>query len=530
MAVVVFITGFVVIFSYYERFACLLEIKFSKDSTGAKDRIEFVSRLALLWTGLLGIVLATWRNIVSQSQVDVAHRSQVSDQWTRAMDLLTRVDSKNKPLMEARIGGLNSLEFLANADPEGYGVHIMKSIVTYIRENAQKTAQKTADYMPKKTSNLFMDEQLPRPLGGDVRLAFIILKRVYDNYARTHKQREKIKLVRFFDDSDYTPRLSFFGARKSVRDDLDFSHADFHELNFNGVEWIDRPFCVRINFQKANLREANFAGAHLEGALLQGTQAYNMDMRGASLWGAQLQKAFLFEARLQGVNLGGAKLLGAYLDDAQLQGANLGESHLQGANLRGARLQGANLRGARLQGAYLYEAQLQGANLYQAELNFNVWHKVQFDVDRKSLEISLKDAKLRKDKVKNILQTFDNKRGSRGLWQPKSAQIICDEESFAPLQKYGHSNTERLTPNDNSVDWWQEGWENILGGIGRSNLPYAIRGFIDIHGYDVTGEEIINRCIRGLRLAIDVLIEKHPAIEEKLSKGYRDWLKPPKKS
>ena len=140
-AVVVFIAGIVVIFSYYEWFACLLEIKFSENKTEAKDRIEFVSRLALLWTGLLGIVLATWRNIVSQSQLDVAHRSQANDQWTRAMDLLTRADSKGKPLMEARIGGLNSLQILADVAPEAYGVQVIQNMVALYQNQRSKNCR-----------------------------------------------------------------------------------------------------------------------------------------------------------------------------------------------------------------------------------------------------------------------------------------------------------------------------------------------------------------------------------------------------
>ena len=79
-------------------------------------------------------------------QADREHKARISNQFTQAMKGLAREDSRGKPLREERIGGLYSLESLAHDDLEGYGVRVMKTIVAYIRENAQKTAGD----MPKK--------------------------------------------------------------------------------------------------------------------------------------------------------------------------------------------------------------------------------------------------------------------------------------------------------------------------------------------------------------------------------------------
>ena len=522
---------------------------------GEASKFEKASKITLGFVGLIGIGLATWRNYAlqrqahaAQNQAEIARGTQISDQLTKAMDLLARTDSKGKLLKEARIGGLYSLESSAHADPEGYGAQVMKTIVAYIRENAQKTAEKP---VPEKVDNADVYEPLARPLGEDVRVAFAVLKRLYDRHADTPEKRKKIKLARFFDDGKYDLRLKD-GIMYPVRDDLDFSRADFFKLDLSGVEWVDRPCCDRTNFQNAELVDVNFAGAHLEQAFLQDVGTFEIDMRGAILCGAQLQKAFLSKARLQGAILRGAQLQRSLLHEAQLQEADLSDARLPGAHLEGAQLQGAklwntdlrgaSLEGANLQGAYLVSdtlkisaslqganlerAQLQGAYLQWTELQVTDLTKVKYHTTSEDLEKMLTDAEVSEERRNGILGVFESQGGSKGLWQPKLAQIFCDKD-FAPLA-YGHKSTQRLDPNDENIDW-HEKWEAILGNIQSlsnvrlSDLPYAIDGFIFIHGR--MGREA-TPCAKGLRVAINKLIEKHPAIEEQLpGQHLRDWLK-----
>ena len=344
-----------------------------------------------------------------------------------------------------------------------------------------------------------MDEQRARPLSEDVKEAFAILKRLYDQHVSTQEQREKIKLVRFFDDGGYERRSPWIGVRKPVRDDLDFSRADFHELDFRGVEWIDRPCCDRTNFQKANLRNTDLAGAHLEEALLHGTHAFNIDMCGAHLWHAQLQGANLSRARLQGSNLWGADLQDAELLSARLQGANLSATHLQGAYLRRAKLQGANL----------VRAQLQRTNLDNAELNLSVWHGVRFDINKKS---------------DFTLEELDRKR-NKGLWkspwQPEPARIFCDKD-FA-LLKYDNPKVEPLDPNDDSIDWRKE-WKMVLrGDIDSLSRHHVVRRLISVHGREFITKTKSTFCALGLRIAIQDLPD-YAAIKEKLPRRYQLWV------
>ena len=418
---------------------------------------------------VIGIIVPLiWRSHALQKQADAEHRRQVSEQFTQGMGLLAEVDGKDNPSKEARIGGLYSLESLADADPESYGVPVMKAVVAYIRENAQKTAGK----MPEKTGSADTDEQRARPLGEDVKAAFAVLKKLYDEHADTHEKRKKIGLVRFFDDSSYADRLKWGGVRMPVRDDLDFSRADFDELDFRGVEWIDRPCCDRTNFQKANLWHVNLAGAHLEEAILQGTYALNIDMRGTNLWYAQLQ----------GVNLRWAKL----------QGANLQRSRLQGVNLQWAKLQGADLQSAHLQGANLQWAELQGANLRQASLWLSMWSKAKIDTNVRDLKKMLTDAELSENKINEILDKFKKEGGSKGLWKSfyRSVCIFCDKD-FAPLT-YPNANIEEAGYNDEVLIYyddddddfddneitWEEAWTKVFQKIPLRCRHHIVNSFI----------------------------------------------------
>ncbi|MBC6445306.1 MAG: pentapeptide repeat-containing protein [Alphaproteobacteria bacterium GM202ARS2] len=438
---------------------------------------ERISKILLILGGLIGIGLATWRNIASQKQVEIARKTQASDQWTRAMDLLTRVDSEDKPLIDARIGGLNSLGALADADPEGYGVRAMQNMISYIKVNAQKTAVDYPNEPEKRATQSF--------LGEDVKISFRLLGRIY-NSKEIRALRRQGRLKRFFD-------------KGQKYDDLDFSGADFRYLNFIGIQWIERPYLSSAHLQNAYLYEAELRGANLSWARLQG----------ANLSSARLQEADLSSAYLQGTDLSSAYLQGTDIIFAQLQGTNLWQAGLQGADLSSANLEGADLS----------LAQLQGADLSDAVLDFSMWHNAKFDTDKTSLKKKLKDAKLSKGKIKSVLKRF-KKQGNRELWQPMSAQIFCNDD-FAPLT-YGNSITDNLNPNNEDIDWKQEVWEAILDtdNIETSSLFYAVRGFIDIHGREK------NLCSKGLRLAIQSL-DNYDTIYEKLPKRYQQWLKRP---
>ena len=514
----------------------------------------------------------------ADKRADREHKARISNQYTQAMTGLARVDNSGNPLKEERIGNLYTIESLAHDDPEGYGVRVMKGIVAYICDNAQKTEGD----MPEETGNADTDEQRARPLGEDVKVAFAVLKKLYDQHARTPEKRKKMGLVRFFDDGEPSARQTF-EPKKPVRDDLDFSRADFHELDFRSIDWIDRPCCDRANFQKANLWGAKLAGAHLEEALLQKVYAYGIvlyeaNLRDAQLYKAKLKRADLRKAKLESAKLDEAELERAKLDEAnltfaclyaanldyaqlnevilehsplcaasiygaELYGANLAKAWLHGVNLQMSRLVGADLSGAKLQGANLCNAMLQGADLENAQLDYGFWEhtntRVQDDNVR-NLE-SLLEGKVGNYAKVRIVNRF-NAKGNKGLWRPKSAKILCHEE-FAP-RNYQDNPAILLKPDEDSVDSWQKKWEEIIGNFGQYKPPspygkshrYIIQGFINIHGqryYPIgspRGSQNEFRCAHGLRAAVKDLIERlykvvdEFEVKDWFSEGYMEWI------
>ena len=305
---------------------------------------------------VFGIAMAGWRNFAldrqskaAQEQAKIGNQQAQHDrdriageQFSDAVKLLAQKDAENKPAIDARIGGIYSLQTLANNHIEKYGAQVVKTLIAYIKQNVQLTA-----HPPLKENET---PQKVRALGEDVKTAFNVLRQLLaareKNSAEWNKPSDGIKLS----DQD----LSFSGR--------DFSRLD---LNADQVGGLHRYIWSWVNLQGAKLFKAELQGADLEGAKLQGADLTEAQLQGANLTGAQLQGAVLWEAQLQG----------ARLHRAQLKNANL-KGNLQGAKLSGAQLQGAILLGAQLQYTDLSEAKLDDVIL-PSDLSEKIWHSKQ---------------------------------------------------------------------------------------------------------------------------------------------------------
>ena len=333
-------------------------------SPGTRFFRNFLIAFASFTSFIIVTGLAFWRNFVLDRQSNTASEQARNDsnrvageQFSGAVKLLAQKDAENKPAIDARIGGIYSLQTLANNRIKEYGVQVVKMLIAYIKQNAQLTAQ------PPLKENETPKEA--RTLGEDVKTAFNVLKQLL-------AAREK-------DSAEWNKPLD--GIKLSDRD-LNFSGQDFSRLDLSTsqVSGLHRYIWGRVNLQGSNLFCAQLQGAklwlaqlqdaNLAGAYLQNAKLLDAKLQGTDLSEAQLQDASLFSAKLQGAKLVRADLQGANLTIAQLQGANLAEADLQGAKLARADLQGANLADAQMQGADLEKAQLQGANLAGAELQY----------------------------------------------------------------------------------------------------------------------------------------------------------------
>ena len=308
---------------------------------------------------VLGIAMAGWRNFALDRQSKAAleqaeignlqaqhDRDRIAgERFSDAVKLLAQKDAENKPAIDARIGGIYSLQTLANNRIKEYGAQVVKTLISYIKQNAQLTAQPPLkeNETPQKT----------RALGEDVKTAFNVLGQLL-------AAREK-------DSAEWNEPPD---GIKLSNQDLSFSGQNFSwlDLNSSHVDSLHHYIWIQANLQGADLWSAKLQGANLAGAKLQGAKLWGVRLQGANLSGANLQGADLLAAKLQGADLSGADLQGAVLMSALLRSANLLGADLQGANLANVYMQGANLVKAKLQGANLSEAELQGANLARADL------------------------------------------------------------------------------------------------------------------------------------------------------------------
>ena len=288
---------------------------------------RFTRDLALALLALGGITMAAWRNREMSRQADAA-RDQIDNESKRIAGerfsddakMLAQNNENSKPAIAARVGGIYALQSLANNYASQYAAQVVKTLVAYVRENAQSTK---IPYKEKSDMNF---------LGEDVKAAFAVLARLLDG--RDESPEKKFEL------SD---------------NDLDFSDCDFSRLylDYRQVNGLRHYRWEGSDLRGSDLRGANFRGARMYGALLQG----------ANLRGVNLKDAHLHNADLRGANLEAA-IVEEEFQCANLQGAKLCCANLQGAAFRGWReLFPPDLSGADLDGAKWRDTDLRGANL-----------------------------------------------------------------------------------------------------------------------------------------------------------------------
>ena len=296
----------------------------------------FVPIIAAL-PALIGLYFA-WQNLAATNKrldltnqnleltskhLELTKEGQITDLFTKAIELLGAAHDDGKPKFELRLGGIYALERIAR-DSERDHWPIMEVLTAHVRGNAEWKRDVPAN-----------------PLATDIQAILTVLRR-----------REWRREWGFYDNERIGQTLNLRGA------DLhgaDLMHAHLETADFEG----------------ANLMDAHLIGAHLEGAFLVRTH-----LERAKLYDAHLNGAFLSEAHLEGALLNGAHLERhargdvTTLSGAHLEGTVLTDAHLESAALNSAHLNGAFLDGAHLESAYLSGANLKGAHLQGAHLEY----------------------------------------------------------------------------------------------------------------------------------------------------------------
>jgi hypothetical protein len=264
----------------------------------------FATAAALAWAAVQNARTAALRH---EEQTKADRQRRITESFSKATEQLA------SEKMEARLGGIYTLERISRESPDDYRV-VMETLTAFVREHAR---WKEPDKIASDTSvNLYDDEnsEAPQPEPAtDIAAVLAVIDRRYPN---------------------------------PLEGVWDFRGCDLRGAFLGGTH-LERALLWRTHFEGANLGDA-----HLEGA---------------SLMGAHLEGAMLVDAHLEGANLIQAHLEEANLSEGHLEGAILMEAHLEGAKLVGAHLEGAKLVGAHLEGANLSETRLEGADLGAAK-------------------------------------------------------------------------------------------------------------------------------------------------------------------
>ena len=210
-------------------------------------------------TLLIGL-LFTWRNLrATQRKLDIDREGQLTNRFTQATTQLGAQLGDGRPNVEARLGGIYALSWIARDSPDNYWP-VMEILTAYVRHNAAWAPSGQLSPSPPGAP--------PKPR-TDVQAILTVLGRS-------------------------TPP-----AAKGLR--------------------LDQKFDLRFT----DLRGAEFWDAHLEKTDLWGAHLKSAQLWGARLDNAKLVKAHLEGANLRNVKFIGADLTDACLDEAELQGADL---------------------------------------------------------------------------------------------------------------------------------------------------------------------------------------------------------------
>ena len=496
---------------------------------------------------ILGIVMAGWRNFAldrqskaAQEQAKIGNQQAQHDrdriageQFSNAVKLLAQKDAKNKPAIDARIGGIYSLQTLANNRIEKYGAQVVKTLIAYIKQNAQPLLPKETRASDKFLSNLVMgpspdsgvmnarSPQEARDMEEDVKAAFKVLEQLLADREKDSTEWDKAHTgVQLLGED-----LNFSGSNFSWLDMSGIPISRLYRYKWNGVNMQGARLAF-ANLQNANLTFANLQNADLWLANLQNAKLSRARLQGANLTEANLENAGLVSANLQSANLAYAILQNAGLVSANLQSANLTEANLHNANLNSAILQGARLKMAILQNAILMTANLEGVVLARAKL------------ERANLRSAkMQGADLGDAIMQNANLTHAQLQGASLLEADlRGANLSEADLQYADLS-YAELDDKTVLPGNLSGKIWHFGqpklsdiiplpWDAEWDLSPFSHSGYALvgvlRNFALPHGIAHAKNERVMRA-KKLRLAARKLLDEKK-LSEDFPKDWRDWL------
>jgi hypothetical protein len=218
---------------------------------------------------LIGL-LFTWRNLrATQLKLDIDREGQLTNRFTQATTQLGAQLSDGRPNVEARLGGIYALSWIARDSPDNYWP-VMEILTAYVRHNAA--------WPPSEQP--IPSQAKPRT---DIQAILTVLGRSKPPEAKGPRLDQK------FD-------LRFTDLRGAEFWDAHLEKTDFWGAHLEGAKlWgacLDDAKLVKAHLEGANLREVKFAGADLTDACLDEAELQDADLRHATgLSQAQVESA-----------------------------------------------------------------------------------------------------------------------------------------------------------------------------------------------------------------------------------------------
>ena len=290
-----------------------------------------IRNLILAVIAAIALPLALWRSLVAANQLVTAQRSLLGDRYQKGAEML------NGGTLSTRLGGIYTLQQLAERYPFTYHVQVMRLLCAYFREQVSLTRpfddQKSVESEREREKQLLPYQKKERTI-FDENSNELALRLMEDEQA----------ILDIFN-SRSTAQLQAEEKEGYLLDltGLNLSHTDLHQGKFINMDLSDTDMSESSlwgsAFRRTNFRNTKMDGANLGGSVFIAPEDHKIDIVSAPL---RLTEANLFD-----VDLDNAYLFGAQLKRAQLENASLVDAHLAGANVADANFAGANVSGAR---------------------------------------------------------------------------------------------------------------------------------------------------------------------------------------